>query len=54
MPPNSDDLAYERASEKIVPSLFEMFRPEAVVAQMRADAHYADPLTNMKMNRNEI
>ncbi|HII05960.1 MAG TPA: acetoin utilization protein AcuC [Methanotrichaceae archaeon] len=49
MPPNSGDMAYELAFEEIVPPLFEMFRPEAVVAQLGADAHYADPLTDLKM-----
>jgi acetoin utilization protein AcuC len=47
MPPSSGDAAYERAFEEIVPRLFEKFRPEAVVAQLGADAHYADPLTDL-------
>jgi acetoin utilization protein AcuC len=49
MPPGSSDREYERAFEEIVPRLFEKFRPEAVVAQLGADAHYADPLTDLKM-----
>jgi acetoin utilization protein AcuC len=49
MPPSSGDAAYERAFEEIVPPLFETFRPEAVVAQLGADANYADPLTDLNM-----
>jgi acetoin utilization protein AcuC len=49
MPPGSFDREYERAFEEIVPRLFEEFRPEAVVAQLGADAHYADPLTDLNM-----
>lgn len=37
--PCSSDREYERAFEAIVPRLFEKFRPEAVVAQLGADAH---------------
>jgi len=47
--PGSSDREYERAFEEIVPRLFEKFRPQAVVAQLGADAHYADPLTDLKM-----
>ncbi len=49
MPPGSSDGAYERAFEEIVPRLFEKFRPEVVVAQLGADAHYSDPLTDLNL-----
>jgi len=49
MPPGSGDIAYERAFEEIVPPLFEKFRPGVVVAQLGADAHYSDPLTDLNL-----
>ncbi len=49
MPPGSGDREYERAFEEVVPRLFEAFRPEVVVAQLGADAHYADPLADLNL-----
>ena len=49
MPPGSGDRDYQRAFEAVVPQLFETFRPEVVVAQLGADAHYADPLTDLNL-----
>ncbi|MGC9514062.1 acetoin utilization protein AcuC [Methanocrinis sp.] len=49
LPPGSGDREYERAFEAIVPPLFEAFRPEVVVSQLGADAHYADPLADLNL-----
>jgi acetoin utilization protein AcuC len=49
MPMYAGDDEYCRAFEEIVPSLFEWFKPEVVVAQLGVDTHYSDPLTSLNM-----
>ncbi len=49
MPMYAGDGEYCRAFEEIVPSLFEWFKPQVVVAQLGVDAHYSDPLTSLNM-----
>jgi acetoin utilization protein AcuC len=49
MPMYAGDDEYCRAFEEIVPSLFEWFKPQVVVAQLGVDAHYSDPLTSLNM-----
>ncbi len=49
LPQRSPDRAFLDAFDEIVPALFRWFRPEIVVAQLGADAHYADPLTSLNL-----
>jgi len=49
MPMYSGDEQYLRAFDRIVPPLFEWFRPQAVVAQLGVDTHYSDPLTTLNL-----
>lgn len=49
MPQYSGDDAYIHAFEEIIPSLFNWFRPKAVVAQIGIDTHYSDPLTSLRL-----
>jgi acetoin utilization protein AcuC len=52
MPMYAGDDEYRLAFHEIVPSLFEWFRPEAVVAQLGVDTHYSDPLTSLNVTLN--
>jgi acetoin utilization protein AcuC len=52
MPMYAGDDEYRLAFDEIVPSLFEWFRPEAVVAQLGVDTHYSDPLTSLNVTLN--
>ncbi|HOT07327.1 MAG TPA: acetoin utilization protein AcuC [Methanotrichaceae archaeon] len=49
LPSRSDDAFYQRAFSEIVAPVFRWFCPEAVVAQLGVDAHYADPLTSLNL-----
>ncbi len=49
MPMYTYDSVYHHAFDEIVPTLFEWFRPEVVVAQLGVDTHYSDPITSMNL-----
>src|SRR5207302_5035241 len=46
LPPYTDDLAYMRAFDAVVPPLLERFRPDVLVTQQGIDPHFTDPLTD--------
>ena len=47
LPPYTRDVSYLYAFEEIVPPLARAFRPDLIVSQLGADAHYLDPLTHL-------
>lgn len=49
MPSGATDACLLRAYDEVVAPLAEVFRPEAIVAQVGVDAHYKDPETHLGM-----
>jgi acetoin utilization protein AcuC len=49
LPPATTDRYWLSALEPTVRKAFDLFRPEAVVLQMGADAHFLDPLGNLQL-----
>jgi acetoin utilization protein AcuC len=49
LPPKTDDEAFVRAFEEIVPPLLEAYAPDLVIAELGADTHISDPLTHLSM-----
>jgi acetoin utilization protein AcuC len=49
LPQNTDDGAFLRAFEEVVPLLLEAYSPDLVIAELGADTHIADPLTHLSM-----
>jgi len=49
LPPYTRDVSYLFAFQEVVPSLARAFRPEVIVSQLGADAHYLDPLTHLML-----
>jgi len=49
LPPYTRDVSYLYAFQEIVPPLARAFRPEVIVSQLGADAHYMDPLTHLML-----
>ncbi|MGD0626277.1 MAG: acetoin utilization protein AcuC [Thermodesulfobacteriota bacterium] len=49
LPPKTDDEAFVRAFEEIVPPLLEAYAPDLVIAELGADTHVSDPLTHLSM-----
>jgi len=49
LPPYTRDVSYLYAFQEIVPPLARAFRPEVIVSQLGADAHYLDPLTHLML-----
>lgn len=47
LPPWATDECYRLAFENVVEPLAQSFRPGVIVAQLGADAHYDDPLTQL-------
>jgi acetoin utilization protein AcuC len=47
LPPGATDECYRTAIEAVVEPLAERFHPEVIVAQLGADAHHSDPLTQL-------
>lgn len=45
----ADDAIWWWAFQQVVPALFRWFRPQVVVLQMGADAHYTDPLAHLAL-----
>src|SRR5438128_9724921 len=50
LPPYTDDLAYMRAFDEVVPTLLERFRPDVLVTQQGIDPHFTDPLTDLQLS----
>lgn len=49
LPQKTDDEAFLRAFEEIVPPLLDAYAPDMVIAELGADTHIADPLTHLSM-----
>ncbi|MGH2377734.1 MAG: acetoin utilization protein AcuC [Candidatus Limnocylindria bacterium] len=47
LPAYTDDAAYVRAFDAVVPTLLERYRPDVLVTQQGIDPHFTDPLTNL-------
>jgi len=50
LPPYTDDPAYTRAFDAVVPPLVDQFRPDVLVTQQGIDAHFTDPLTHLQIS----
>jgi len=50
LPPYTDDQAYVRAFDAVVPPLLERYRPDVLVTQQGIDPHFADPLTHLAIS----
>jgi acetoin utilization protein AcuC len=50
LPPYTDDPAYIRAFDAVVPPLVERFRPDVLVTQQGIDPHFSDPLTHLMIS----
>jgi acetoin utilization protein AcuC len=49
LPPLTDDLAYRKAFERVVPPLLESFTPTILVTQLGCDTHATDPLAHFAL-----
>jgi acetoin utilization protein AcuC len=47
--PGTDDTLWWESFEVVVPAVLERFKPEALVLQIGADAHFADPLAHLRL-----
>ncbi len=50
LPPFTDDPAYVRAFDTVVPPLLERYRPDMLVTQQGIDSHFTDPLTHLMVS----
>lgn len=50
LPAFTDDPAYVRAFDEVVPPLLERFRPDVLVTQQGIDPHFTDPLTHLQVS----
>jgi acetoin utilization protein AcuC len=50
LPAYTDDPAYLRAFDEVVPPLLERFRPDVLVTQLGIDTHFSDPLTHLQLS----
>jgi acetoin utilization protein AcuC len=50
LPPFTDDRAYVRAFDAVVPGLIERYRPDVLVTQQGIDPHFKDPLTHLQLS----
>jgi acetoin utilization protein AcuC len=50
LPAYTDDPAYMRAFDEVVPPLVERFRPDVLVTQQGIDPHFTDPLTHLQLS----
>lgn len=50
VPQYTDDRAYIRAFDAVVPPLLERFRPDVLVTQQGIDPHFTDPLTQLAIS----
>ena len=49
LPQNTDDEAFLRAFEAVVPPLLDAYAPDLVIAEIGADTHISDPLTHLSV-----
>ena len=49
LPEKTDDEAFVRAFEEVVPPLLEAYAPDIVIAELGADTHISDPLTHLSL-----
>ena len=50
LPAFTDDAAYLRAFDAVVPELVTRYRPDVLVTQQGIDPHYTDPLTHLQVS----
>ena len=50
LPPYTDDAAYIRAFDAVVPPLLARYRPDILVTQQGIDPHFDDPLTHLMVS----
>jgi len=50
LPAYTDDRAYTRAFDAVVPGLVERYRPDVLVTQQGIDPHFLDPLTHLMIS----
>ena len=50
LPPDTDDAGWLRALDATVPVLLRTFAPEVLVTQCGCDAHWRDPLTDLRVS----
>jgi acetoin utilization protein AcuC len=50
LPAFTDDAAYRRAFDEVVPELVTRYRPDVLVTQQGIDPHYTDPLTHLQIS----
>jgi acetoin utilization protein AcuC len=50
LPAYTDDPAYLRAFEAVVPPLLDRFQPDVLVTQQGIDPHFSDPLTHLMLS----
>ncbi len=50
LPAYTDDAAYIRAFDAVVPELLARYRPDVLVTQQGIDPHYTDPLTHLQIS----
>ena len=50
LPAYTDDTAYLRAFDAVVPELVARYRPDVLVTQQGIDPHYTDPLTHLQLS----
>lgn len=50
LPPFTDDPAYVRAFDAVVPELVARYRPDVIVTQQGIDPHFTDPLTHLQIS----
>ena len=50
LPAYTDDSAYVRAFDEVVPPLVDRFKPDVLVTQQGIDPHFTDPLTNLQLS----
>ena len=50
LPAFTDDIAYVRAFDAVVPELVSRYRPDVLVTQQGIDAHFTDPLTQLQIS----
>ncbi|MDP9266331.1 MAG: acetoin utilization protein AcuC [Chloroflexota bacterium] len=50
LPPYTDDPAYVRAFDAVVPELLDRFEPDVLVTQQGIDSHFSDPLTHLQVS----
>ena len=50
LPTYTDDTAYIRAFDAVVPPLLERYRPDVLVTQQGIDPHFTDPLTHLQIS----